>query len=376
MKILGLFLFWRLSLIVFLVLALNILPLGYKDRFLGGGLVNYQKIPSIFSWANFDGEHYLSIAIFGYSGLEQAFFPVYPMLISFLARPFWSDLYHSLLSSSVVGILISNIAFLGALIILWKLVKLDFDDKTAYWTLIILLLFPTSFYFGAVYNESLFLLLSVSSFYAARRNNWLLAGVLGAIASATRIFGLFLFPALLIEVWQRKKFTPQILWALLVPVGFLFYVVYQWLTVGDPLAFYRLQKLVGEQHQSGLTLLPQVYYRYLKILLTTNMSNPIYQTVFLELVVGIVFFILPIIGYFKKVRPAYIFYALIGFLTPTIQGSFSSVPRYVIVFFPSFIVMALIINKWPKWARFSFIVISFVWLAVETMLYLRGYWVA
>lgn len=376
MKILGLFLFWRLSLIVFLVLALNILPLGYKDRFLGGGPVNYQKIPSIFSWANFDGEHYLSIAIFGYSGLEQAFFPVYPMLISFLARPFWSDLYHSLLSSSVVGILISNIAFLGALIILWKLVKLDFDDKTAYWTLIILLLFPTSFYFGAVYNESLFLLLSVSSFYAARRNNWLLAGVLGAIASATRIFGLFLFPALLIEAWQRKKFTPQILWVLLVPVGFLFYVVYQWLTVGDPLAFYRLQKLVGEQHQSGLTLLPQVYYRYLKILLTTNMSNPIYQTVFLELVVGIVFFILPIIGYFKKVRPAYIFYALIGFLTPTIQGSFSSVPRYVIVFFPSFIVMALIINKWPKWARFSFIVISFVWLAVETMLYLRGYWVA
>ena len=72
---------------------------------------------------------------------------------------------------------------------------------------------------------------------------------------------------------------------------------------------------------------------------------------------------------------SYVFFALAGFLSPTIQGSFSSVPRYVIVFFPSFIVLALLISKFPRKARYAYLVVSLLLMFFEAALFLRGYWV-
>lgn len=375
-KILLLFLSWRLALIVVLFFSIKFVPLAHTDRFLGGGPFNYQIAPELFAWANFDGEHYLSIAIFGYNNLQQAFFPVYPFAISFLSKPFSYDLFSSLLWSAFFGFLISNTAFILSLIFLWKLIKMDYSQKLSYLTIFILLIFPTSFYFGAVYSESLFLLFSVLSFFCARRGKWFLASVFGMISSATRVFGILLLPALLIEAYQQRVSFSKIFWVLLIPVGLGAYMLYLYLTIGDPIAFYSLQKNVGEQHQSGVILLPQVYFRYIKMILTVDMHNPIYQTIVLEFLVGAVFLLLPIYGYFKKIRLSYLFFALICFLLPTIQGSFSSVPRYIIVLFPSFLALAIFLNSLPKLARIIYFVVSSFLLALETGLFLRGYWVA
>lgn len=369
------FIIWRLALILASIFANFYLPLGNVDRFLGGGPQNFSLSPQFYCWANFDGEHYLSISIHGYKFLEQAFFPVYPILMSFFANPFSYDPYSQTVYSTLAGLLISNIAFYFALYLLWNLIKFDYSAKIAYLTLTLLLVFPTSFYFGSVYNESLFLLLSVASFYFARNNRWLLAGVAGAISSATRIFGLIILPAFLLEIWKKKKMK-MLFWIMFIPSGLLLYMIYQWIYFGDPLLYYKLQKIVGEQHQSGLTLLPQVYFRYIKMILTVDPRNPIYQTVILEFVVGILFFILPIYGYFKKIRMAYLLYAMVGFLLPTIQGSFSSVPRYVIVFFPSFLAAALWINDKPKILKIIIFFSSAIVLLIETALFLRGHWVA
>ncbi len=375
-KILLLFLTWRILLFLFLLFAVNSVPLAQEDRFLGGGPINYKFSPELFSWANFDGEHYLSIAIFGYKGLEQAFFPVYPMIISFVSKPFSPDLFSAFVSSTAAGIIISQTSIILALIFLWKLLRLDFSKQISFLTLILLLFFPTSFYFASVYNESLFLLLAILSFYCARTNRWVLASIFGFIASATRIFGLLLFPALLIEAWQNKLSFRRMLVLFLIPLGLGVYMIYQYLTVGNALAFYNLQKIVGEQHQSGFTFLPQVYFRYIKMLLTVDMTHPIYQTIVLEFIVGILFFFLPIYGYFKKIRVSYLVFALLGFLMPTIQGSFSSVPRYVIVFFPSFLAAALWIENKPGVLKLIILISSLTILFIETTLFLRGYWVA
>ncbi|RJQ27583.1 hypothetical protein C4577_00945 [Candidatus Parcubacteria bacterium] len=376
LKVLGLFLVWRFLLVIFLLIAINFIPLHFTDKFLGGGPTNYHLSPYLFSWANFDGEHYLSISIFGYKNLEQAFFPVYPALISFFAEPLSKDIFSALMFSTLVGIIISNLSFILALLLLFELVLMDFSRKIAYSTIILILIFPTSFYFGSVYNESLFLLLTVGSFYAARKQKWWIAGILGALSSATRVFGVLLLPALIIEAWQQKGSKKDFLWLLLVPIGLLSYMAYQWVTVGDPITFYRLQKIVGEQHQSGITLLPQVLFRYIKMLIAVDFNNPIYQTILLEFIVGIAFFLLPIYGYFKKIRLSYLFFALFGFLTPSIQGSLSSVPRYILIFFPSFIALTILINSFPKWVKVFVLSVLFFWLAVETMLFLRGYWIA
>lgn len=365
------FLIWKLLLFGALLFAISFIPLAGKN-FYGGGLQNYLNNPYLFAWANFDGEHYLSIAQIGYKGLEQAFFPVYPGLIHALSIP-WDN---SFISATVAGLLISNVSFLIAMIILYKLLNLDYSEKFSRLVLIVILTFPMAFYFGSLYNESLFLLLSVGSFYFARKKKWYLAGIFGMIASATRVFGFLLLPALLLEIWQSKNRTAQMFWLLLIPLGFISYMGHQWLTVGDPLAFYHLQETVGPQHDSGITLLPQIYFRYIKILLTTPLNNPIYPVIVLELIVGLMFFLLPIIGYLKKVRLSYLFFALFGFLLPTVQGSFSSVPRYIIIFFPSFLILALLIEHLPKYLKLSYFIFSGLLLIFFSVMFLRGYWVA
>lgn len=377
LKIIALFLFWRILLIFCLLFALNFIPLGFRDRFLGGGFRNYQIAPELFSWANFDGEHYSAIAIHGYKALEQAFFPIFPALISFFSKPLIYDSFSAIMVTTIVGLIISNGSFLLALIYLWELIRLDYSKKISYLTILVLLLFPTSFYFGSLYNESLFLLLTVLSYLNARKGKWIWAGIFGFFASATRVFGVLLLPALLIEFYQQKKnLHLKALWLFLIPLGLIFYMFYQYLISGDPFAFYNLQTVVGEQHQKGVVLLPQVYFRYIKMLSTADMENPIYQTIILEFFVGIVFFLLPIYGYFKKIRISYLFYALAGFLLPAIQGSFSSAPRYILVLFPSFLAAALIISSWPKFFKITFFIISTLLLCLETILFLRGYWIA
>lgn len=374
--ILGLFLGWKFILLVILWLSLIFLPLGSGNNFLGGGIERYSLSPAVFAWANFDGEHYLSIAIFGYKDLEQAFFPVYPKLISFLSSPFHGDLFLAYFSATFIGLLISSIAFILAMILLWDLIRIDYPKKVAFWTLLFLLVFPTSFFFSSLYNESFFLLLTVASFYSARKGRWGLAGGFGMFASATRVFGILLLPALLLEAYHQKIKFQRVIGLMLIPLGLLGYMLYQWQTVGDPLAFYNLQTIVGDQHQLGGVLLPQVFVRYIKMLLTLDMSNVLYQTIFLEFISGLLFLALPILGYFKKVRPSYLIFSFLGLLFPATAGSFSSLPRYVLVLFPSFVIGGIIIANLPKPIKLVTISVLFLWLAVEASLFFRGYWVA
>ena len=374
--IFGLFIGWKFVLLIILWLSVIFLPLGSGNNFLGGGVERYSLDPAVFAWANFDGEHYLSIAIFGYKDLEQAFFPVYPKLISFFSSPFQGDLFMAYFSATFMGLLISSTAFILAILLFWDLVLIDYPKKVAFWTLMFLLVFPTSFFFSSLYNESLFLLLTVASFYSARKGRWGFAGSLGMVASATRVFGILLLPALLVEAYQQKIPLKKFLWLSLIPLGLLGYMVYQWQTVGDLLAFYNLQTIVGNQHQLGGVLLPQVFVRYIKMLLTLDMSNILFQTIFLEFISGLLFFILPVVGYFKKMRISYLIFAFLGFLLPATAGSFSSLPRYVLVLFPSFIVGGVVVANLPKPIKFVTMSILFIWLVVEASLFFRGYWVA
>src|SRR3989338_2071922 len=118
LKIVFLFLGYKVLLFLILFFAIKFIPLANIDKYLGGGGLNYNLMPELFSWANFDGEHYLSISIFGYKNLQQAFFPVYPMLINFIASPISFDLLSGLINSTIIFLIISNTAFLIVLLYL------------------------------------------------------------------------------------------------------------------------------------------------------------------------------------------------------------------------------------------------------------------
>lgn len=354
-----------------LIWAYEAIPL-YSLNYLGGGLNNYIGGYYIFPWANFDGEHFTSIAYFGYQELQQAFFPLYPKLIS-LPMYFFGWTIEVAARS---GYIFSSLSFVTALIFFYKLLKIDYPPKFALGVITILLLYPAAFYFNALYTESLFLMFITGSFYFFRTRNYFWSGIFGFFASLTRVFGVLLFFSFLIEIFLYKLPVKKTFWIILIPIGLISYMTYLYLSIGDPFAFYNLQLVVGQQHQRGVILFPQVVYRYIKMVMGTSDVSPLFTTILFELAAGIIFMLLPIIGFFKKVRLSYLFFAFFGYMLPTVQGSFSSLPRYVLILFPSFIILGLIIKNIPPFLKISLAIISFILLMIETSLFIRGYWVA
>lgn len=372
--LLGLFFTWKFITFLSIFVSSKYLPLFSTDRFLGGTYKNFSNLPEFFAWANFDGEHFISIATNGYKSLQYAFFPLYPKLIGFFSDPFISNDFTGYFYPSFVGLLISNLFFLLALIVLYDLIRIDYSKGVAFFAITALILFPTSFFFGAVYSESLFLFLTLTSFYLARKDRWFLSSFFGFLASIARIFGVLIFISFVPQLIKDRQ--KRIFWILLIPVGLLIYMVYLGFIAKDPFAFYSQQLVVGEQHQQGIVILPQVLYRYTKIFLSINQLNVVYQTIFLEFITAILFIFLNIFGIIKKVNHQYMIYMILGFILPTIQGSFSSLPRYVLVLFPGFIVLGIVLNKLPAFWRFLYFIISGILLFIESGLFFRGYWVS
>ncbi len=196
------------------------------------------------SWNHWDATNYVRIAQFGYQKVyDLAFFPLFPALIWTIGHLLgnWSYL--------LVGTVISNLALLGALFVIYQLAVESLGEQVAHRTLLYLCIFPTAFFFFAAYNESLFLLLTASAFLAMRRQRWWLAGILGMLAALTRSAGLFLVIPYLWELWvsqgsiiaTRQKILLRLIPIVLIPLGTALYCLYCWNVWGDPIAFVTVQ---------------------------------------------------------------------------------------------------------------------------------------
>lgn len=348
----------------------------------------------IWSWANFDGVHYLTIAKSGYwAQFTQVFFPLFPILLGFVDKILF------FVNPIINGLLISNFCLFIALVIFSKLLFIDYKSNHIKWMILFVLIIPASFYFGSLYTESLFFLFVISSFLAARKKRWWLSGILGALASATRLVGIFLLPALLWE-WYKDKYKVQsskfkvaanslnpyhkflnfafcilhspILY--LVPLGLVAYMVYLQIAFGDWLYFWHVQPVFGgERSGSSIILLPQVIWRYIKILTSIPIAKESFWIPLLELTSTISTIVLLLIAHIRKVRLSYLIFSWFAVLTPTLTGTFSSMPRYILVAFPIFIVLGLIKSR-PFKILLS--VICLMLSVILTILFTRGHWVS
>src|SRR5437764_1855911 len=150
------------------------------------------------SWYRWDSVHFSYLATHGYTDWwRTAFFPLFPLLERYLAvvtgDPF------------IAGLIISNVAGLGMLVVLYRLVEEDFDSDRAYRTALYLSIFPSAFFFAAAYTESLFLLLALLGFYYMRKGNWWLAGACGFFATLTRSTGLLLLVPFCYEYLRQHQ---------------------------------------------------------------------------------------------------------------------------------------------------------------------------
>jgi hypothetical protein len=153
-------------------------------------------------WQRFDSQHYLRIARQGYANeADSVFPPLYPLAVRGLGGLFGGGPVANL----AAAILISNLAFLGLLILLHRVTAIELSPKLATRTLVYLALFPTGFFLLAPYTESLFILLALGSIWAARKGQFWLAGTLGLLASLTRLTGWILILPLAHEYWRQRR---------------------------------------------------------------------------------------------------------------------------------------------------------------------------
>ena len=103
------------------------------------------------------------------------------------------------------ALLVSNVSFLLALLVLFRLTVEEYDERVARRAIALLAFFPTSFFFVAPYSESTYLLCSVVAFAAARQGRWGLSGVSGAVAAIVRNIGITMAPALLVERYEQRR---------------------------------------------------------------------------------------------------------------------------------------------------------------------------
>lgn len=377
-KILAIFLAWRVFLFIPLFLGASLISYraGYDYTNVWKFTEPYFPVsnPLLFPWANFDGVHYLSIAANGYLD-NQGFFPLYPILIRILAfvlgggEPFTLAYFAS-------GFAISNISFILALFVFYKLVKIDFSKKIALQAIFFLLVFPTSFFFASLYTESLFLLLSLLSFYAARKKKWVFAGLLGALLSATRLTGIFILPALLYEFFlsEKKIVSAKALPLLMVPLGLSSYVFYLFLRFGNPLLFIQAHENINPTRSVySPVLFPQTIFRYSKILTSISYTQYEWWIALLELS-AFTFAVLTLyLAWRYKIRLSYIIFAGLAFIVPVSSGTFSGLPRYILILFPMFIALSLI--KSPL-VKLVYSAVSIILLFILLMLFSRGYFIA
>ena len=148
-------------------------------------------------WQHWDADYYVRIAQVGYRRTVAsqpgalAFFPGEPVALR---------LVHLVLGSwTLSALVVSAVAGSFAVTALARLAAYESGVVPGERVVLYLVLSPFAVFLAAGYSESLFLAFALPAWLAARRGHWRSAGVLSALAATTRITGVFLGIALLVE---------------------------------------------------------------------------------------------------------------------------------------------------------------------------------
>jgi Mannosyltransferase (PIG-V) len=286
-----------------------------------------------------DAAWFLRIATGGYVANDgsAAFFPLYPMAIRVVA---WLPGVGPLGAALIV----SNVCFFGALVMLHGLTRLEgWSPHLARTTILFVAIFPTAFFFLAPYSESPFLLLSVSAFWFARRDRWALAGLIGALAALTRSIGLILVLGLAVEAIQRSReddgpLLPRLAGAAAVAIGPALYFLYWNAAHGDLMAPLDAQRAWQREFTVPIATLADA--------VTSAWRYGTYWLLDLA-VVGVV--LIAVLAGVRMLRGGYLAYALASLAVPLCMPlpdrPLLSMPRFVVVLFPAFWVLARAVER-------------------------------
>ncbi len=309
------------------------------------------------TFTRYDSGNFYQIARFGYTEGPMAYvpggrstiayFPVYPLLMRYVGRLFGrapSDVY-------LGGIVVSWAAFVIAMVVLYRLARLDLPRRRAERAVLYTAVFPFAFFFGVVYTEATFLLFTVLAFYCFRTRRWMAGGVAGALAAATRVNGIMALPALAWVAWRQSgpAMRDRIRAAaglVLVACGLGAYSLYIYWISGNPLEWAAAIQRWG-YYPGGAPWMPLV--NLVRILVTHPYSYLVSDRVApYDTLNGVsaILFAVAVPFVWRRLGAAYGLFMAANLWLPLSSGQFEGSGRYCAVMFPCFIWLATARNRW------------------------------
>ena len=351
-------------------------------------------------WAQWDSGWYFRIAEDGYSYVEGqqstiVFFPAYPLLMRVAGG--------AVGSTYLAGILVTVTAGVASAALFFTWVRDRLEPAPARAALLLFVLYPYAFFlFGAVYADALFILAVIGAFVLLERGHPWLAGLAGAVATASRPLGALLVVGLAVRAWEiRRADRPAVVtvgggdvpdevftdgsigmvaeetrpWSrnggvLVAAGGLVAFSIYLWARFGDPLAF-----LTGQEawdQEAGLrTWLKVQFFEDV-----TNVSSPFSWLTYVAHPVLTFTGLALVPRVFRRFGRGYGVYVLllIG-LSALSTKNFFGMSRYLLAAFPCFAVAGELLEGRPR-LRWATIAGSGLALVVLTAAYSRGYYLS
>ena len=385
---------WRAVLGAFtLVATLLTVVVGLSSRTVTRSVPFLQGPAWLDGWFQYDSGWYHRIATEGYaySPGEQssiAFFPTYPLAVRGLGAVLGDH--------QVAGSLVAVLAGAAAVVLFGAWVWRRLQRPAALTAIALLLLYPYAlFLYGAMYADSLFLLNAVGAFLLLERRMYLLAGLVGALATAGRPVGVAVAVGLVVRTlellaqdraaarggdpaarpgWRDVvRAVTAVRWrqagVLVSAAGLMAWAGYLWAAFGDPLAFVAVESAPGWDQGVG----PRTWFKvsYLQGLLAGPFTNGRLLTV--QAVVCLLAVLL-LRRVWRRFGWGYAAYAAVVLAIPIIgTDDFMGTGRYVLVAFPVIAAAGdLLATTDRRWVRPVVLVGCGLLLVVMTALYARG----
>ena len=357
-----------------LVLVLiAIASMAYVPMITGKEYKRLDASPVLDMWFRWDAGFYTTIAQQGHEWLAYArpsadmvFLPLYPLAIRAANRLSGCTEYYC---STLNGLIISNIALLASVHVLFDLTKHYVGKSTAWRSVLLLMLSPISIFRSGVYTESLFLLLSLCVFYALHRKRFHLAVLAASLACVTRTVGIALtFPLLLYARSEAgRSRVRELVFAHIPIVVFGAYVLSAGLATGDPLAYLKANSAFWNRSVAGAPWM--VFLRYFA---DEDVSFWGWKLSWIDLLFTVFCLSLAVIT--LRRYPSFGAFALGTVAIPVAGGTLVAMPRYGAVAFPFYVVIAQWADR--KWRQILVYSISICCLTLFTARFVTWHWIA
>lgn len=297
-------------------------------------------------FTSWDGRWYLELVRLGYpdripanityeqTEARAAFFPMYPGAVRALDAVLpGGDTAAALLLNFVLGGI--------AVVLVGLLARRVFSATVAARSMVLFAVFPGSFVLSFAYSEALFIVFAASCLLLLLDEQWLLAGLAAALATATRPNGVAIVFACLVAAAiaiKTKRQWSSLLAVLLAPIGFIGFQLYVDDRAGERGAWFRVQREAWSEGTSfGITAVKNTYG-----FVTSPFDSPADALTFLSLAA---LAIMAYAAWRRRLPLPWVAFCIVVVALMVVPETVTARPRFVYTAFPLFVAVAA---WWPQ----------------------------